>query len=489
MILRNAVPACALLLGSAIGAGAQAYITNNAHEAAPATQTDASLPAPAVTMPSGADTLHIPVGRSVLLTSAAPLRRLYVGDPTVLGTFTSGASEIVLTARQPGVSSMVLWDQAGGHRIYSVFADLDPVALRASIEDAFPAASIHINTGEGRVFLTGTVATDAASDAAAKLAAQYSKDVINSLRVVPEHGRQVQLKLRIVEVDRTRAQQLGINLFAQGRTPFATTTGQFPSTASGSGTSLAVSNPLDIFLYNAKLNVGLTVQDLEQKQVLQVLAEPTLTTLSGVPARFLSGGEFPFPVAQASAGSAPTITIQFRPYGVKVDFTPTVGPDGSIHIKLAPEVSTLDFANAVTLSGFTIPAISTRRAETEVEIKAGQSFAVSGLLDHRTTESLSKVPGIGDIPVLGQLFRSRNVNHSVVELVILVTATVVNPLDGSSPNQTGVTQPVEPLRNLDPAAFDASLLTKAGKAPVSSAPAPQIATPQQIATPPQPEAR
>jgi len=137
------------------------------------------------------------------------------------------------------------------------------------------------------------------------------------------------------------------------------------------------------------------VKDLEQKQILQVLAEPTLTTLSGLPARFLSGGEFPFPVVQGGTGNNTAISIQFRPYGVKVDFTPTVNPDGTIRIKLSPEVSTLDYTNAVTISGFTIPALSTRQTETEVEIQNGQSFIVSGLLDHRTTEIMSKIPASG----------------------------------------------------------------------------------------------
>jgi pilus assembly protein CpaC len=198
---------------------------------------------------------------------------------------------------------------------------------------------------------------------------------------------------------------------------------QFSSTQRPAAPRSRSAIPLNLFLYNAKLNVGLTVQDLEQKQILQVLAEPTLTTLSGLPARFLSGGEFPFPVVQGGTGNSTAVTIQFRPYGVKVDFTPTVNPDGSIRLKLAPEVSTLDYSNAVTISGFTIPALSTRRAETEVEIQDGQSFIVSGLLDHRTTEIMSKVPGIASVPILGQLFRSKNFNHSVVELVIIVTAT------------------------------------------------------------------
>jgi pilus assembly protein CpaC len=145
------------------------------------------------------------------------------------------------------------------------------------------------------------------------------------------HGKQVELKLRIVEVDRTRMNQLGVNIFAGGRTAMgSTSTQQFGSTATGSGSSLSVSDPLNIFLYNSKLNVGLTVQDLEQKQILQVLAEPTLTTLSGLPARFLSGGEFPFPVVQGGTGNSTAISIQFRPYGVKVEFTPTVNA-GRIH--------------------------------------------------------------------------------------------------------------------------------------------------------------
>lgn len=402
-----------------------------------------------------ADVLHVTVGHSVVLTLAVPLRRVYVGNPAVLQTYTSDSTEVVLTAKAAGVSSMVLWGEAGGQRLYTVFADLDPDALRASLEEAFPGSSIHAEAGEGKIFLTGSVATDAASDAAFKMASLYAKDVVNSLRVVPEHGKQVQLKLRIVEVDRTRLEQLGINIFAGGRTAVQATTGQFASTAVASNSSFSVSDPLNIFLYDAKLNVGLTVQDLEQKQILQVLAEPTLTTLSGLPARFLSGGEFPFPVVQGGgAGTAATVTIQFRPYGVKVEFTPTVNPDGSIHLKLSPEVSTLDYSNAVTISGFTIPALSTRRAETEVEILDGQSFVVSGLLDHRTTEIMSKVPGIANIPVLGQLFRSKNFNHSIVELVIIVTATVVDPLN-SNPG-SDVDQPRFVVPNLDADTFDAS---------------------------------
>jgi pilus assembly protein CpaC len=416
---------------------------------------------------AASDMLRMTVGRSVVLSSASPLRRVYVGNPTVLQTFTSGSDEIVLTAKTAGVSSMVLWDEAGGHRLYTVSADLDPDALRASLAEAFPGSSIHVEGGEGKIYLTGSVTTDATSDAAFKMASLYSKDVVNSLQVVPVHGKQVQLKLRIVEIDRTKLEQFGINFFSGGSTAAATSTRQFSSSATGTSSSLTVSDPLNIFLYSSKLGVGVTVQDLEQKQVLQVLAEPTLTTMSGLSARFLSGGEFPFPVVQGGVGTAPTISIQFRPYGVKVEFTPTVNPDGSIRLKLSPEVSTLDYSNSVTISGFTVPALSTRRAETEVEIQDGQSFMVSGLLDHRTTEIMSKVPGIANVPIIGQLFRSKNFNHSVVELVIIVTATVVDPLNLPPSSPPGEPQFVVP--NLDPNVFDTSVRGKTG--PSASAPA------------------
>jgi pilus assembly protein CpaC len=466
--LGRAVWIAFLLLGGICGS-LRAAAQTNGPEGTPAAAAPDAAPL-AVRSAAAGDLLHITVGRSIVLTSAAPLNRVYVGNPAVLQTFTSGETEVVLTAKAAGASSLVLWDEAGGHRIYAVSADLDPEALRTSLEEAFPESSIHVEAGEGKIFLSGRVATDADSDAALKMASLYAKTVVNSLRVVPAHGKQVQLKLRIVEVDRTRLDQLGVNIFAGGRTAVATSTGQFGSSAIGSGSSLTVSDPLNIFLYNAKLNVGLTVQDLEQRQILQVLAEPTLTTLSGLPARFLSGGEFPFPVVQGGTGNSTAISIQFRPYGVKVEFTPTVNADGSIRLKLSPEVSTLDFSNAVTISGFTIPALSTRRAETEVEIQDGQSFMVSGLLDHRTTEILSKVPGIANVPILGELFRSKNFNHSVVELVIIVTATVVDPL--ASLREQKPDEPKLVVPNLDANSFDAAGQEKSkATAPATNPPA------------------
>ncbi len=274
------------------------------------------------------------------------------------------------------------------------------------------------------------------------------------------HSRQVKLKVQIIEIDRSKLEQFGINIFSEGKNQGNSTTGQFPTTQTytpASGTTpatLTPSDPLNLFFYNFGLNIGMSVQDLQGKQIAQILAEPTITTLSGQKASFLAGGEFPFPVVQGSSGGLTSITIQFRPYGVKLEFTPVVNEDGTILLKVAPEVSALDYTNAVTISGYTIPAISTRRADTQVELRDGQSFAISGLLDHRTTDIFDKMPGIGDVPILGQLFRSKNVNHSTVELMVIVTPTLVDPLnDTTSPTLPGLPVPL-----LDPKQFDQKMV-------------------------------
>jgi pilus assembly protein CpaC len=425
-----------------------------------ASSGDARLPSGAYGQPhlliESADStgmLHMTLGRSMIFRSPSPLRRIYVGNPAVIRSFTSKPSEIVVTGKSTGISSLILWETTGKHSLYTVSVDPDPAALQASLDEEFPGAKLEAGIRQGRLSISGTVPDTSYADAVLKLASLYSTDIINSLRVVPVHGKQVQLKLRIVEVDRTKLEQFGVNIFHGGSLPGSVTTGQYSSgttTSAGVGSALSLGDPLNLFLYSASQNIGATVKDLEQKQILQVLAEPTLTTLSGHTARFLSGGEFPFPVVQGGVGTAAAVTIMFRPYGVKVDFTPTVTADGSILLTVNPEVSTLDFSNAVTISGFSVPALSTRRAETEVELRNGQSFVVSGLLDHRTTDNLSRIPGIASIPILGELFRSKSVQHSVVELVVIVTATLVDPLSSNKP----VVQPKMVVPNMEPTIFD-----------------------------------
>jgi pilus assembly protein CpaC len=357
-------------------------------------------------------------------------------------------------------------DEAGQAQSYVVSADLDVAGLRVAMSEAMHGDAVKIEGSGDLVTLSGTVGSAELADTAVKLAGAYSKAVANALTIAPEHPKQVRLKVRILEVDRTRALQQGINLFNPGgNTSFlaATTTSQYPSTATLSPSALGASaidqltttNPLNFMLYSSKLNLGTTIQDLENKQILQILAEPTITTISGQKADFLSGGEFPFPVIQpGGTGSSPVVTIMFRQYGVKLEFTPVVNEDGTIRLTVAPEVSALDYTNSVTIGGFTVPALSTRRAETQVELRSDQSFAIGGLLDQRTTDLLNKTPGVASIPILGALFKSKNVNHSTSELVVIVTPTLVDPLtEAAEP-----AQPEMPISILNKGDFDKSLV-------------------------------
>jgi pilus assembly protein CpaC len=398
--------------------------------------------------------LHVVVGHSVFLNTNSRLRRVYISNPAVLDSYVSSPSETLVTAKAPGVSTLVLWDSRGQNTAYSVSADIDVNGLHTALFQALPGERVEVSALQDRVTLAGVVTSQAAADVAQKLAQIYSKDVVNSLVILPPHPVQVQLKVRIAEVDRSKLAQFGVNFLSGGKNASSVSTQQFTSFGSplpgGAASSQVVTDPLNLFLYNSNLNIGLAIADLEQRQILQILAEPTITSLSGEQGSFLSGGEFPFPVVQGGTGNYTSITVQFRPYGVRLAFTPTVNPDGTIRLKVNPEVSALDYTNAVQISGYTIPAIATRRAETELELRNGQSFAISGLIDHRLTDTFSKMPGIERIPILGQLFRSKNNTSSAVELVVIVTPTIVDPLTTPMPfKEPRMSQP-----NLDVNQFD-----------------------------------
>ncbi len=398
--------------------------------------------------------LLLEVGHSAVLRSLQRMRRVYVSNPAVVESITASPHELVLTAKAGGSSSVAVWTEDGATTLYNVVAELDLSEPGKALALAFPGEHLAVESQGGRLLLTGAAGSQAAIDAALKLLSSYSKDVVSSAQLLLVHAPQVQLKVRIAEVDRTKLMQFGINILSGGTTQAVTQTQQFGATGLRDDGKLGVSDLLNIFIYNHSIDVGMILKDLAQNQVLQVLAEPNITAISGETAHFLSGGEFPFPVVQGSSGGLTSITIQFRPFGVRLDFTPYVNPDGTIRLKVAPEVSALDYTNAVTISGYTIPAISTRRAETQIELQNGQSFAMSGLLDRRTTEKLSKMPGIGDIPILGELFKSRDINKSFTELVVIITPVLVDPLHEPAPLPP---LPKEAVTNLNPGQFDLSL--------------------------------
>jgi len=408
---------------------------------------------------------HITVGRSMSIDTKHRLARVYITNPDVLDSYTASPNEIVVTAKKAGASTLIVWDESGESKSYLISSDLNVEKLSDSMKQAFPTQAIKVEGNETRVILTGWVETQAVADAAVKVASLYSKEVSDSLVIDSSRIKQVRLEVKMVEVDRSKLATFGFNFFSSGGSnPGGTTTGQFPSTMSAStsnGTkTISVLNPLNFNLYLSRLNIGATLQDLETMQVAQILAEPSITTLSGQKANFLAGGEFPFPMVQSSSTGAPVVTILFKSYGVKLEFTPVVNNDGTVALTVAPEVSALDFTNAVQISGYTIPAISTRRAETQVVLKSGQTFAISGLLDKRTTDLYSKTPGAASIPLLGGLFKSKNVNHTDTELLVIVTPTVVDPVTDNAAAPIEIPRPI-PL--LNPTTFDKDLPAAAKK--------------------------
>src|SRR5437773_2404567 len=392
--------------------------------------------------------LHILVGKSVVVNVQAPITRVLSSNPSVIETLATSPTEIVVEGRAAGSSSLILWDQSGRSQMLDVVVDVDVAGLRSAIERSYPDQHIDVQADGGRLILTGKVTDPKIIEDLTKMATVYSNQIVNSLSLAVSHDRQVLLEVKFAEVDRTRFSQVGVNLFSTGagNTLGSTTTGQFGGFGTQHITDIAgpgshngpfsseqtINNVLNIFLFRPDIHFGAVIEALQQKSVLQILAEPNLMAINGQKATFLAGGEFPFPIVQPGNGFT-AVTIQFKPFGVRLEFTGNIASDGTIRLHVAPEVSTLDFTNALAIQGFTVPAISTRRAETELELKDGQSFGIAGLLDNRAQAQLSKVPGIGDIPVLGQLFRSRNINKSNTELLVLVTPHIIDPVHTSTP--------------------------------------------------------
>jgi pilus assembly protein CpaC len=324
---------------------------------------------------------------------------------------------------------------------------------------------IKVTSDQDTIYLRGYVTSQEEFNQAALLAKGFSRIIANSLRIAPPHLMQVRLAVTFAEVDRSKVGQMGFSLLSMGKTVALAGTGQYqafqaPSISTGNGGSTlseTVNTPLNLLLYNTNLNIGVAIQDMESKQVLQILAEPTITTLSGHEGTFLAGGEFPFPMVESGVSGQTAITIQFMPYGVSLHFLPVVLDDGTIRLHVAPEVSALDYTNEVSIAGYNIPAISTRKAETDIEVKDGQSFALTGLLDRRLTDQFQKMPGIASIPIIGQLFHSKNVLRSTSELLVIVSVRLVEQLSNPSPVPPLPT-PAKPFMESKP--FDQSLSGK-----------------------------
>ena len=415
--------------------------------------------------------LRVLVGKSLVLNSRETLRRVSVADPSIVSAVSISPTQVMLNGAAAGKTTLILWNEQERSTAYDVLVEYDIAGLRETLAQLAPNENIQVAQAGASILLSGTASAKEVSDRATALAQTQTKNVVN-LIVIPQvgGGGEVLLQVRFAEVDRTAVQQLGINIFSTGigNTPGRVTTGQFsaptatdltstiPGQNQGFRSQLNLGDLLNIFIFRPDLNLGATIRLLQQRSVLQILAEPNLLALNGREASFLAGGEFPFPVVQAGTGLN-SVTITFKEFGVRLKFTPNILPDGTIRLKVAPEVSSLDFANGVNISGFLVPALSTRRAETEVELKDGQSFAIAGLIDNRLTEVANKVPGLGDLPIIGKLFRSVSKNKTNSELLVMVTPKIVKPLaPGQVPTLPSFDKPF-----LDKDKFDG----KTGEAP------------------------
>ncbi len=320
-------------------------------------------------------------------------------------------------------------------------------AVRHQLKDELAGQDVDIAFENNVPFLRGTVKDLVSAERAMAIATTLGPRPVNLLHVTtPPPQTQVLLKVRFCDVDREFSGNYGINFFRNGTsaTSAQIATSQFTpsnpaSGASSAGTSgsgaLTIGSALNLFLYNKSIDLGALINFLQTKNLLQILAEPNLLAIDGKPASFLSGGQFPYPTVSGTgaAGGVPTVSIAFQTFGISLQFVPHITSRGTIRLEVAPEVSSLDYADGLNYEGFNVPALSTRRVQTEVEMESGQSFVIGGLLDNQVTETLSKVPGLGSIPLFGKLFQSRQVQKNKTELLVLVTAEIVRPVPADQP--------------------------------------------------------
>lgn len=404
------------------------------------TQT-ATLPAAQSQPSQGSAPLRVMVGKSLLINTTERLKRISITDPAIAFAQVITPTQILVHGRAPGEVSLLIWDELERSRSFDLRVDVDVSACTDEEHRVFPDEQITVTPSRAAIVLSGHVSTEDVAKRAGELASAYSPKVVNVLTFGPVGAQEVLLQVKFAEVDRTALTQLGMNFLSTGaaNTLGTVTTGQFggfgpqsvtpgsqSSTGNATASSETINNVLNLFVFRPDINFGAVLEALETKNLLQILAEPNLIAVNGKEASFLAGGQFPFPIVQPGNGFT-AVTISFKEFGVRLQFTPVITPNGNIHLKVAPEVSTLDFANALTISGFTVPALSTRRAETEFELQDGQSFVIAGLMDNRVTDIYNKIPGLGDIPILGNFFRSKSAQKTNSELMVLCTVHRISP--------------------------------------------------------------
>jgi pilus assembly protein CpaC len=380
--------------------------------------------------------LMVTVGKSLIIDSPMNIQRISVANGELIEAVAVNPKEVLINGKAPGETSLIIWQQGGNRLLYDLTVRISPIRLdvvRQQLARDFPDDEINVTYDNETAFVRGRVKDINASDRVMAIAASLGK-AINLLRVdVPPVETQILLHVRFANVDRGLNSDLGMNLVS-GAFNQATSinTNQYTPPQITTAGQISISDALNILLFRKDINLGATIKALESKRMLETLAEPNVMAINGKPASFISGGEFPVPMVQGG-GSVGAVSISFREFGIRINFLPKITPRGTIQLQVAPEVSSLDYSNAVTFQGYTIPALATRRIQTEVELESGQSFVIAGLLDNRTTETLNKIPGLANIPLLGKLFQSRAVAKNNSELMVIVTPEVVRPIPVGQP--------------------------------------------------------
>ena len=393
--------------------------------------------------------VRILAGRSAIVDTGSPITRVSLTSADIADALVTSSSQLLVHGKTPGTISMFVWSRAGGVQRYEISVQRDVARASEQIHNLFPKESIAVESNGRNIVLAGTVPTKEIADRAVDVAAGFvdkKDEVVSLLQVAPVAGvtNQVMLRVRFAEVSRSALTEAGVSFFTSPtgvqNTIGRVTTQQFPAPGfedlkyskdsadfgapvKGAEGKFTFSDFLNLFLFSEKYDLGLMVKALQSRGLFQSLAEPNLVAESGKEASFLAGGEFPIPIWQGGTNGG--ITVTFKEFGIRLNFTPTVVEGQRVHLKVRPEVSTLDFNNAVVLQGFRIPALSTRRTETELELRSGQTFAIAGLLNNTLNSSLQKIPGIGDIPILGQLFRSKAAQKDRTELVVMITPEIL----------------------------------------------------------------
>jgi len=378
---------------------------------------------------SGPEDIRLTVGKSIVVDYPADISRISTSNPDIVDYSAVTTREILIHGKSFGTATLVVWTKSGQRNFYNVTVEQNLEPLRKLLKDTFPSENIRVESSRDSLALTGLVSNKDVGDRATALAAPFAKTIVNNVRITPVVDKQVLLRVKFAELDRTATSQFAINVLSTGATNTVggVTTGQFSSGSVTPSGSLTISDALNVFAFRPSLNLATFIKALQGRNLLQILAEPNLVTTSGKEASFLVGGEFPVPVIQGGSNSG-AVTIMFREFGVRLNFTPVVLSNSAIRMHVKPEVSTLDFTNAVTLNGFTIPALSTRKMETDIELGEGQTFIIAGLIDNRVIDTVNRIPGLANLPIIGNLFKSKDEKKSRTELIVMVTPEITEPL-------------------------------------------------------------